>query len=400
MIAQATNISGVRIADFCQTGSGGTPSRTVAEYFGGTIPWVKSGELRESVITSTEEHITQAGLQNSAAKLLPKDTLLVALYGATVGRIGILGIEATTNQAVCHIIPNKDAADVRYLFYALQSKVEYWLSKRVGGGQPNISQGVIKDTLLPLPPLAEQKRIAEILDAAEALRAKRREALAELEVLLQATFFDLFGDPSTNPKEWNFLPIGKTGTSFEGGKNYNPTDEERLDGLRVLKVSAVTSGTYLPHESKPFAESETVPSNYRVRDGDLLISRANTSELVGAVVHVRKAGGREVLPDKLWRFLWAEPSRIEPLYMLHVARSKYFRRHLIQRATGTSGSMKNIGKEKMLGIPIPLPPIALQRQFASVVELIDDQKEIQRAHLTELDALFASLQSRAFRGEL
>ena len=137
-----------------------------------------------------------------------------------------------------------------------------------------------------------------------------------------------------------------------------------------------------------------------VKKGDLLISRANTSALVGAVCHVWGTGGREMLPDKLWRFVWSRPQRIEPLFMLHMARSDYFREQLIQRATGTSGSMKNIGKRKMLEIPIPCPPLDLQRRFAAIVASVEKQKAHQRAHLAELDTLFASLQSRAFRGEL
>ena len=115
----------VRISEFCRTGTGGTPSRSNLEryYEGGTIPWVKSGELRETVINETEEHVTEAALRETNMKLVPAGALLLAMYGATVGRLGILGVEATTNQAVCHIVPDPKAAEVRFLFHAL-SKAE------------------------------------------------------------------------------------------------------------------------------------------------------------------------------------------------------------------------------------------------------------------------------------
>src|SRR5262245_39453530 len=90
-----------RLEELCKTSSGGTPSRNGAGYFGGTIPCVKSGELRDGLVTRTEEHLTSLGLENSSAKILPAGTLMIALYGATVGKLGILGTEATTNQAVC-----------------------------------------------------------------------------------------------------------------------------------------------------------------------------------------------------------------------------------------------------------------------------------------------------------
>lgn len=178
----------VRIEDFCATGTGGTPPRDRAErYFeGGTIPWVKSGELRESVISETGEHVTEAALDETNIKLLPAGALLLAMYGATVGRLGILGIPATTNQAVCHIIPDPAQADTRYLFHSLQTRVPILLSRRVGGAQPNISQGIVRSLEIPLPPLTEQLRIAEVLDRAETLRAKRRAALAQLDSLTQS----------------------------------------------------------------------------------------------------------------------------------------------------------------------------------------------------------------------
>ncbi len=213
----------VAISEVCDTGSGGTPSRAKQDiYYGGSIPWVKSGELRESVISETEETLTELGLKESAAKLLPRDTLLVALYGATVGRVGILGIEAATNQAVCYLIPDDERVNRRYLFHTLRSKVPYWLSQRVGGGQPNISQGVIKNTRIPLPSLSEQKRIAEILDRAEALRAKRRAALTLLDELTQSIFLDMFGDPKINPKQFPMRMLSELYINAKEGTKCGP----------------------------------------------------------------------------------------------------------------------------------------------------------------------------------
>lgn len=197
------------IGKFCRTGSGGTPSRQQEEkYYGGNIPWVKSGELRESIITETEESITEVALKETSTKLIPAGALLVAMYGATVGRIAILGIEATSNQAVCHIIPDESIADQRYMFYALQRQVPKWLDQRVGGAQPNISQQIIRETKVPLPPIAEQRRIAAILDRADAVRRKRQEAIRLTEELLRSVFLEMFGNPIKNPKGWKLAKVG------------------------------------------------------------------------------------------------------------------------------------------------------------------------------------------------
>ena len=173
------------LADFCKTGTGGTPSRGKMQryYEGGTIPWVKSAELREEVITSTGEHITVTALKETNVKLVPKDALLLALYGATVGRLGILGIQATTNQAVCHIIPNSLRVDLRYMFHSLSNQVPYLVGRGVGGAQPNISQGIIKSLAIPLPPLDLQRRFAAIVESVEHQKASQRTHLAELDTL-------------------------------------------------------------------------------------------------------------------------------------------------------------------------------------------------------------------------
>ena len=173
------------LADFCKTGSGGTPSRKKMQryYEGGTIPWVKSGELREEVISSTSEYITQAALKETNVKLVPKDALMLALYGATVGRLGILGTQATTNQAVCHIIPNASRADFRYMFHCLSNQVSYLVGRGVGGAQPNISQGLVKSLTIPLPPLNLQHGFATIVKSVEQQKAHQQAHLAELNAL-------------------------------------------------------------------------------------------------------------------------------------------------------------------------------------------------------------------------
>ena len=152
----------VRLGDVAKTGSGGTPKRTSPAYYGGGIPWVKSGELGDSTVYETQETISKAGLDESSAKLFPKGTLCVALYGATVGKLGILGVAAATNQAVCGIFLPPEI-DTRFAYRFLESKRRELVGMGKGGAQSNISQEIIRDLKFPLAPLAEQQRIvAEI----------------------------------------------------------------------------------------------------------------------------------------------------------------------------------------------------------------------------------------------
>ena len=139
--------------------SGGTPSRSNRSYYGGNIPWLKTGDLNDGLITDIPENITEEAVANSSAKLNPTGSVLIAMYGATIGKLGILTFPATTNQACCACI-QYDAVIQDYLFYFLLSQRNEFIAKGGGGAQPNISKEIIVSTEIPIPPLAEQERIA------------------------------------------------------------------------------------------------------------------------------------------------------------------------------------------------------------------------------------------------
>ena len=140
-----------KIKDVAQTYSGGTPTSTNSEYYdGGDIPWINSGELNNPIITSTANYITEEGLNNSSAKLYPQDTVLVALYGATAGKVSLLSFEACSNQAVCGVIPQNKIMTT-YIRYYLSSLYEHFITLSSGSARDNISQDTIKNTILPIP---------------------------------------------------------------------------------------------------------------------------------------------------------------------------------------------------------------------------------------------------------
>ena len=153
------------ISDICQTSSGGTPARANPAYYGGDIPWVKCKDLIDGVITKTEEQITAEGLANSNTKILPKGTLLIALYaGSTIGRLGILDMEACTNQAICALTAS-EKVDTKYLFWYLMSIRDDLQSQAVGGVQLNINQSVLRQTKVWLPSPETQKEIVARIES-------------------------------------------------------------------------------------------------------------------------------------------------------------------------------------------------------------------------------------------
>lgn len=156
----------LKISDIADTTSGGTPNRGIPEYYNGDIPWVKSGELKDGLITTCDEYITEAGLKNSSAKLFPKGTLLVAMYGANIGKTGVLDFDATTNQAICAIFPKVDISREFLYWYFKQQRIDF-IAVGKGGAQPNISQTIINNASIVVPDKRVQDKIVKFLERIE-----------------------------------------------------------------------------------------------------------------------------------------------------------------------------------------------------------------------------------------
>jgi type I restriction enzyme S subunit len=224
--------------------------------------------------------------------------------------------------------------------------------------------------------------------------------LAHLDDLTQSIFLDMFGDPDSSTGRWPIVPLSAIVTDLQGGKSLVASDSGGPSVNRVLKISAVTQMYFRPSQCKAVPDDYVPPPNHFVKQGDLLFSRANTTELVGAMAYVWDTPGNLLLPDKLWRFVWTSPEEVEPLYIWALFLTQAMRRELSARSSGTGGSMKNISKAKLLPMQIPLPPYKLQERFRAVVAAQEQLKATLRTQSSELDGLFASLQSRAFAGEL
>lgn len=175
----------VKLEDNIKTQSGGTPNTKKQEYYnGGDIPWLSSGEVNQGYIFSTEKFITQAGLDNSSAKWVPKYSVLIAMYGATAGKVGFSMIPLTTNQAVCALLPCSSFNSL-FLYYAVSQKTDWMISQCRGAAQPNISQGIIRSMEIAKPPMEQQEQFAAIAEQADKSKSHVLKALKETEILLQ-----------------------------------------------------------------------------------------------------------------------------------------------------------------------------------------------------------------------
>lgn len=389
----------VPISDFCKTGSGGTPLRSKSDrYYGGQIPWVKSGELKKDVITETEEYITDAALVESSAKLIPSGAILVAMYGATVGQTSILGVEATTNQAICHILPNPQIAISQFLWYVLRSKLSELLSQRFGGAQPNISQQIIKNTQISLPPLSEQRRIVEILDQADALRRMRAEADAKSERILPALFIKMFGDPATNPMGWEMLPISDL-AEVQGGLQLTPKRENYPITMPYLRVANIYRNKLALDEIKYIKVTKNELERIALQSNDILIVEGHGNRQEIGRCAIWDASIQPCLHQNHLIRVRVDKTKVEPIYISDFINSSGGREQLFRFGKTTSG-LNTISVSNVRNTMIPIPPLTLQKSYALKVQAAKTiQSEIDKQR-EKIDKLFSCVLQRAFTGEL
>ena len=297
------------------------------------------------------------------------------------------------NQRVCRVRNFRDGIEPEYIYYGIQRKLKEIEDTTSFVTVKHLSAKQVQNVEMPLPPLPEQRRIVDLLSRAEGIVRLRREAEKKAAELIPALFLDMFGDPATNPKGWPVRQVSDFVSRFEGGKNIQ-AGSENGSPYRILKVSAVTSGRYRESESKPSPDGYCPPASHIVRAGDMLFSRANTEELVGATAIVEKTDGQTLLPDKLWRFVWNEP--LEPAYMHALFQSGHVRRELGKLSSGTSASMRNISQAKLYALSLPVAPYLKQKDFAERSAMIHSIQSQQSAATAKAHAAFDALLARCF----
>ena len=182
-----------KVGEKLKTTSGGTPKSSVSEYYdGGNIPWLTSGEVNYGDITKPSNYITEKGLNNSSAKWVPENSIVIAMYGATAGKVGIVRYKTTTNQAVCSVLPN-DNFNQEFLRYAFQDISEELTSKAIGGGQPNISQAIIKNSYIVDAPIEEQERFASFAKQVDKSKFAIQKSLEKTQLLFDSLMQEYFG---------------------------------------------------------------------------------------------------------------------------------------------------------------------------------------------------------------
>lgn len=379
----------VPLPKLVQFQSGGTPSTKNPEYYNGEIPWVTSADISESHRIEAKKFITETAIRNSAACIAqPGSVLLVTRIG--VGKSALVESPVSFSQDVTNLTDLSEECDAAYLLHFLQSARSFFQSRSRGVTIKGIKRTDLNDLLVPLPPLDEQRRIAAILDETGALIEK---VDTELSVLQKAQHSRLHEVLRRSPQ----VPLKTYVESIQSGKSVKEASTDEACN-RVLKISAVTSGIFEPGESKPLPDDYTPADAHRVQKGDVLVSRANTAELVGASALVVDEVQNLYLPDKLWRLNLAQGA--QAAVIVGILQNAVIRSRISAKASGSGGSMKNITQSAFLQVLVPQVSTGEQVKLSSFLMLIGSVRELLLRKRTLLETLRFSLSTRAFQGEL
>jgi type I restriction enzyme, S subunit len=382
------------LGDCCRIVSGSTPDTGVSAYWGGDIYWATPKDLSElssAYIENTPRKLTKAGLDSCSAVALPIGSVLFSSR-APIGHVAINTVPMCTNQGFKSFVPNAKKVFNKYLYYWLKANKEQLQNLGNGATFKEVSKTTLSAVQILLPSLDEQRRLAAILDKADALLEKRRQAINKLNTLLQSVFFEMFGDPVSNPKGWKSVQLGEALELITYGLTVRP---QYIDvGFPLISAREIRQG-YIDFDNAPKISKEDfdrVSDKGKPKKDDILFSKT------GSIGH-----SAIVLSDQAFavsqnaaRLKFSE--EIVPEFGLH-----YLRLEMIQtlaKRTAKGNAVKDLQLGDMRKFPFYLPPIDLQRKFLSNQRKLEEVKATMRGSYSSAQTMFRSLQQRAFNGEL
>ncbi|MFZ6665632.1 restriction endonuclease subunit S [Peijinzhouia sedimentorum] len=371
---------------------GGTPSKEVDAYWSGNIPWASVKDLREGNLVFPTDRISEDGVKYSATRVVPKGSLIIATRMA-VGKVAFASVDMAINQDL-KVIEVQEELDRKFLFYFLKANNAYFQEVSSGATVKGIKIEHINRLELNLPPLSTQKKIAAILDAADAHRQKTKQLLTKYDQLAQSIFLEMFGDPVTNPKGWEVGIIADVVSEVKYGTSSKAEDNGNLEYLRMNNITYNGDMNYSNLKYISLEDNEL--DKYTTQKFDLLFNRTNSKELVG------KTG--IILDDKIraiagYLIRVRLNSKANPFYVWSHLNSKWSKLTLENMCKNIVG-MANINAKELQKIKILIPPKPVQDSYQQKIQSILNQKGKVNKSLNWSEDLFNHLLQKAFKGNL
>lgn len=371
---------------------GGTPRRDRPDYWGGAIPWASVKDLQSQSLETTLESITAEGLAHSASHLIPKDTVIIASR-VGLGKVAINRKPVAINQDLKALTPQSADLLPRYLLLFLLSKVKYFESAGVGSTVKGLTIADYQKLKIVLPHLAEQERIVNLMDDADALRKLRAAADHRTADLIPALFNEMFGDPATNPMRWKEGTLGDVIHAAQDGPHVSPRYAE--SGIPFLSARHIKPGRVvwsdLKYLSRPDAESQW--KKCKPERGDVLYTKGGTTGVAAAIDF-----DTEIAVWVHIALLKTNRKKIDPIWLESMLNSEFCYKQAQQLTHGIAN--RDLGLTRMIRIQLFVPPLALQKEFAGRVTKVRELEAGQITSRQRLDDLVQSMLYGAFSGGL
>lgn len=357
--------------------TGGTPSTSKAEYWeDGNIPWLQSGCCQNCDVNQADKFITQSGYDNSSTQLMPVNTVMIALTGATAGKVGYLNIEACGNQSITGIFPC-DELNSRFLFYFLVSQRKRILADCVGGAQAHISQGYVKKIKVPVYSRSIQDRIVDIMNICSKSIIHYEMMLKEYDELIKARFIEMFGDLKSNEKDWDLKTFEEMSVLITDGEHSTP--KRTKEGIYLLSARNILNHSLQLKDVDYINRDEYLRIAKRVvpKKGDILISCSGT---IGRCCSVPDSLQLQMVRSvALIRF----KEVINPIFAEYMITSDYLQEQI--NSSKTMSSQANLFQGKIRKLKGFLPPTELQQQFADFVRQVDKSRFNIKKSIIEIE---------------
>lgn len=377
--------------------SGGTPSKSRPAFWQGDVPWFSAKDMKKPRLADSADHIADEVFNSTSLRKLPAGTIAMVVRGMILAHtvpISILDVDAAINQDLKALLPKRDV-DTSFLAAMIRAQHATILSQvgTAAHGTKKLESRVLQELRIPFPPLGEQRRIAAILDHVDALRVKRRQVVTHLGTLAQSVLQDLLME--------DFARVDLGDLIADGPKNglYRPSSDYG-SGTPIVRIDSFKFGSSViaTNSLKRLRASAKQVSEYSLAPGDLLVNRVNSREHVGKTALVGALREPTVFESNMMR-IRVDQDRLLPVYAAEYMHTKDVRRQ-VAPMTKDAVNQSSINQTDVRSIQIPLPPIRLQREFVARVEEINQQRAVVQRALVADGELFASLQNRAFRGEV
>lgn len=382
-----------RLGAVSRSFAGGTPSRSVAEYYGAGIPWLKSGEVRAGRIHVIEEQITERGLKESSARVAKAGTPVIAMYGATAGIAGILAIDAAMNQAVLAVETKPDKLVAEYCYYLLDMAGEQLLTMTQGSGQPNLSKGLIDSLEMFLPPLDEQRRIAEVLRSVDDAVTASKANLAQSESYLSALSTKLFASCfARNADGWRQRPLEEMLDNIIDYRGVPPPKAN--SGVPLLTAKNVRFG-YLDYEPREFIAEEDYDRWMRrglPEAGNIMFTTEAPLGNVAEFPEIKAALGQRTLT------LVPDADVLDPKFLKWLLLSKPAQELIWSHATGSTA--KGIKQRTFRKLKFGFPPLNEQTNISSLLEEIAIARDSAKRCCEEYASMKSNLMSDLLIGRV